>query len=350
MNRLAQATFVRALAVLVVCLCGANARSQPFLYVSHQNDGNVGVIDTWAQSMVDVIPVGGSPQDVAILPDGSVLYVASATDYVAVVDTASRTMVASVTVGANPIGLAINADGSMVYVTNTADDTVSFIETAGNTVVDTIGVGGAPVGVEISPDGSTLYVANRDDDTVSVIDAVTRTLIDTVPVGGFPIQMAVHPSGALVYVPNAADDTVSVVYAPTGAVVSSFPVGDYPLVVAVNPADTGVAYVTHARGASVGVIDLATQSLVGNIVVDPDPWGLAFGAAGTTLYTNSFGSDSVSVIDTATGTVTATIPVGDGPVDLIVSPEVPCVVDLNADGRVDSQDFVIFLNLFVAGC
>ncbi|MGW2698772.1 YncE family protein [Streptomyces sp. NPDC001340] len=42
---------------------------------------------------------------------------------------------------------------------------------------------------------------------------------------------------------------------------------------------------------------------------------------GTFTYVTNFGSDSVSVIDTGTNTVTATVPVGDGPFDVAVTPD-----------------------------
>lgn len=44
---------------------------------------------------------------------------------------------------------------------------------------------------------------------------------------------------------------------------------------------------------------------------------------GTFAYDANFLSDDVSVIDTATNTVTATIPVGDAPRDAVVSQQTP---------------------------
>ena len=68
------------------------------------------------------------------------------------------------------------------------------------------------------------------------------------------------------------------------------------------------------------------------------------------MFVNSFDSDSVAVIDTATRAVLATIPVGDGPVDLVVSPGAPCPADFNGDGAVNTLDVLNFLNAWVAGC
>jgi YVTN family beta-propeller protein len=93
--------------------------------------------------------------------------------------------------------------------------------------------------------------------------------------------------------------------------------------VAVHPAGTFV-YVTNAgsfapyvkgkANGSVSVINTATNTVVATVPVGNAPHGVAVRPAGTFLYVANFGSNSVSVIDTTTNMVTATIKVGDGPV------------------------------------
>ena len=60
------------------------------------------------------------------------------------IDTATNTVVATIPVGASPQGVAINPDGTFAYVANGGNDNVSVIDTATNTVVATIPVGDAP--------------------------------------------------------------------------------------------------------------------------------------------------------------------------------------------------------------
>src|SRR5262249_2472268 len=64
---------------------------------------------------------------------------------------------------------------------------------------------------------------------------------------------------------------------------------------------------------TVSVIDTATNKVTATIAVDNGPVGVAVHPAGTRVYVVNSGSDTVSVIDTATNTVTATIPVGLNP-------------------------------------
>ncbi|MDC8011030.1 beta-propeller fold lactonase family protein [Tahibacter soli] len=73
------------------------------------------------------------------------------------------------------------------------------------------------------------------------------------------------------------------------------------------------AYVANADNNSVSVIDTATNSVVATIPVGNLPSAVAVRPDGARAYVANFGSDNVSVIDTATNTVTTTIAVGNGP-------------------------------------
>ena len=58
------------------------------------------------------------------------------------------------------------------------------------------------------------------------------------------------------------------------------------------------------------MIDAATNTVTATIPVGADPFGVAVDPAAGTVYVTNDGGDTVSVIDVATRTVTATIPVG----------------------------------------
>ena len=61
------------------------------------------------------------------------------------------TVVATVPVGLSPEGVAITPDGKNAYVANSGSGTVSVIDTATNTVAATVPVGPSPEGVAIIP-------------------------------------------------------------------------------------------------------------------------------------------------------------------------------------------------------
>ena len=70
------------------------------------------------------------------------------------------------------------------------------------------------------------------------------------------------------------------------------------------------AYISNWAGRTVSVIDTSSNTVVATVPVPFFPEGVAVHPSGTRVYVgDSFGSD-VSVIDTATNTVTATFPCG----------------------------------------
>ena len=81
-----------------------------------------------------------------------------------------------------------------------------------------------------------------------------------------------------------------------------------------NPAGTRVYVANNGNGSnSVSVIDTATNTVIATVPVGTWPRGVSVNPAGTRVYVANGGSNNVSVIDTATNTVVATVLVGDWP-------------------------------------
>jgi serine/threonine protein kinase, bacterial len=106
----------------------------------------------------------------------------------------------------------------------------------------------------------------------------------------------------------------------------SIPVGADPEGVAITP-NGSTAYVTnsagftHGKGGdSVSVINTATNTVTTTIPVGTHPGNVAITPNGTTAYVTNSGSDNMSVIDTASNTVTATVPVGTKPGNVAITP------------------------------
>ena len=80
------------------------------------------------------------------------------------------------------------------------------------------------------------------------------------------------------------------------------------------------AYVTNGGDNTVSVIDTATNTVVATIPVGQFPFGVAITPDGTRAYVPNAGDNTVSVINTATNTVVATVPVGGGPFGVAITP------------------------------
>jgi YVTN family beta-propeller protein len=236
------------------------------------------------------------------------------------------------------------------YITNLGSKTVSVIATTTNTVVGLpIAVGVSPLGVAVTPDRNKVYVTNHGSNTVSVIDSASNSVSTTIPVSASPFGVAVTPDGSKVYVAHdATPGTVSVIDTAIKTVVGlPIPVSAAAVGVAVAP-DSSKVYVATAirvgRGTGgVSVIDTATNTVSATIPAGRFLNGVAVTPDGSKVYVaeerrGGFGGGGgvgvVSVIDTVTNAVIDTVTVGFSPFGVVVTPDGSKVYVANSSGTV----------------
>jgi YVTN family beta-propeller protein len=95
------------------------------------------------------------------------------------------------------------------------------------------------------------------------------------------------------------------------------------IVLEIAQAKIPYAYVANNTDGTVTVIDTSSGTVVKTIPVGTFPYGVAVNQAGTFAYVTNAGSDTVSVISTATNAVVATIPLTGlvSPMDIALSPD-----------------------------
>jgi len=81
------------------------------------------------------------------------------------------------------------------------------------------------------------------------------------------------------------------------------------------------AYITNQFSATVSVLDTATNTVVATVATGDSPTGVAVTPNGAVVYVANQTSNTVSVIATATNTVIATVPVGGLPFGVAVTPD-----------------------------
>ena len=99
-----------------------------------------------------------------------------------------------------------------------------------------------------------------------------------------------------------------------------------------------LAYVSDTNSNSVSVIDTSTNTVTATIPVGTNPYVVAITPDGKHAYVANFGSSSVSVIDTASNMVTATVPVGDAAFGVAISPNGARAYVTGANGTVSVID------------
>jgi YVTN family beta-propeller protein len=362
------------------------------VYVANRGINTVSVIST-SNKVVKTITVGSQPSSVAITPDGKRVYVVntgSAT--VSVINAATNTLVDTnpstffvidpIAVGPSPTSVKISSDGATAFVAN-GNDTISVIDlrltsTTYNMVITTVAID--PTGPElvgghaiaINPTTGSVYVSDAFDGNVRVVSMVhvntapqivsAPTVDSTDPTNGavtgsvgvkdeidgdkLTYTTASGPAngtvtydattGTYTYTPTEAareeaarigglQDNftvtvsdgqeggtttvdVTVTISPTALTnPTTIDVGQLPNAVVISGAEGNQAYVTNYYDGTVSVIDTATNEVTATISVGAAPRSLAASPDGSTVYVLNQDDSTVSVIDTSTSRVVDTI-------------------------------------------
>jgi YVTN family beta-propeller protein len=288
----------------------------------------VSVIYGVTNTVTAAIGVGSDPDGVAVDAATDLAYVANAqSDTVSVIQMIGLVGFDSATVyevGSDPTGVAVDLTTDLVYVTSYSSALVVVIGTFGSSylVTGAISVGSEPYGVAVDETTDTVYVTNVGSDTLSLIDGANHLVTATVPVGSEPAyEVAVDANTGTIYTADTYSDTVSVLhvapvlgYSDTATItVGSPPPGTGGNQLAVDAA-TDTAYVAFgAVSNTVSVVDLATGTVTATVDGGISPGGIAIDESTDTVYVTNGGSNTVSVINGADNAVTGTISVGSGP-------------------------------------
>ncbi|MGY1897105.1 IPT/TIG domain-containing protein [Nocardia gipuzkoensis] len=106
--------------------------------------------------------------------------------------------------------------------------------------------------------------------------------------------------------------------------------GSGPLGVVLSP-DGARVYVAGSTSNTVTVLDTATDTVVATIPTGAEPRLFAFAPDGARLYLTAAGDGLLSVIDTATNTLSGNLRVGHGPSGVAVTSDDPLLYVTNTD-------------------
>lgn len=256
-----------------------------------------------AGTVVATIPVDDEPQDLAISPDGTTLYVTTDTG-VRAIDisggSTQGTVIANYLPGRGFTGAAVSPDNTRLYLTGGSEVSVIDIDPDSSTYQQVIATIPAPAatGAAVSSDGKTLYVSEQNAKTVVAIDVDPQSptynqVIATYPLDAKPYDVALTPDGTRFYTVNSGD-TVTVT--PTGVLAGTATGSDADgdtLTYAISGGPThGTATIDSSTGAWT-----YTPDTVGSVVGDSFVVSVDDGHGGVTSQT---------VTTNAAPTITAT--------------------------------------------
>ena len=302
----------------------------PFTFVGNGGAGTVTVLDTATGAVVgNPIHVGGTPDYIAVTPNGSQALVSTwpGGNSLVPIDTATLTAGTPIPIDA-PRGIAITPDGSTAWVTGgSADNMLYPVDLATDKVGTPVEVdpSGSAASVAISPDGSTAYVASQFTGLIPV-DLATETVGAAITLPNPPSEVNISPDGDTAYVSEGSRfDALDLTDHPPVIDASTAPcgVGGSPDRFAITP-DGTTAYVGCANSGEVVPVDLSTFALGSPISIgspSDDTVGVGITPDGGTVYAADATADSVVPIDTSTDTAGAPVTVGSSPQGIGITPD-----------------------------
>ena len=277
--------------------------------------------------VVASIPLPDHPKNLLMEADGKQLIVSQRGGSVSVVDTDAYTVKTLQDRCVSDV--VVSPDGRYVYAVHRQAsgrrdaDVVAAIDIASGTTVFKIPINDV-AGLAISPAGTLLYAVSYDRRTyyqypagrLTIIDVASGTVADAIAVGACPETAAVSPDGTLLSITHYDTRSVSMVNVASGAV-TAVGLRDAPLGMMFTPDGTRV-YVGNEH--SLTAIDTTTADAC-DLVSGDLPRGLQLSPDGKHAYSANFGDGTISVIDTITNAITATLDVLSHPEAMAVSPD-----------------------------
>ncbi|HXR40613.1 MAG TPA: hypothetical protein VN776_16035 [Terracidiphilus sp.] len=330
------------------------------LYVLCQESEEIRVLDAASYAVIKNIAVGRVPRGFSLSPDGARLFVTNTwDDTLSVIDTGKLAVVATWPVGAEPSSVVEDWQGKRLFVANRISSDVAVLDAqTGAEEKRLLGGRGASY-LAMSPDGAKIYGTHvypnlsphrtAPESEITVIDVGRAVVTERIPLhataGVFHTAFSAdgrvgavaqyHPKNLvpLAHLEHggAFEDTLTVFGADVGRTVE-VPLDELeryasqPFGVAIAP-DKSRIYVTCGGSEMVTVIDVprliayihahpapfvqdlsaSSHYVVARIGVGLNPRGLTLTNDGRRLFVANRLDDTLSVIDTRTNKVTATV-------------------------------------------
>ena len=332
--------------------------------------------------------VGSLPMNLTTTPDGKFALASNMgfRQYLSVFDTATGAMTSSLFFPQGSrdglyYGLASvkNGDGTYtIYAGQGGNDSVAVLSLSANgatlTKTDvilskrkenypTLTPGDSPAGVALG--GGKLFVANNspsvflnsatfqvEQGSLSVIDPATKKEINRYnfgavsPLPNYPFAVVTLTDGSVTFVSSQRDgrvyvlNTSNVTATAPPTLIGAIATGGHPCSLLFNKAQTTL-YVANATSDTVSVVNVATRTITRTLILRPDgvknlpgvsPVGLALSPDESRLYVACGDLNAVAQIDLKRQRLLGYIPAGWYPTGVVVSPDNKNLLVANAKG------------------
>jgi YVTN family beta-propeller protein len=324
--------------IALLLSAAANPAAQPkkqYLFVENSRSGDVSVIDVATNTVTGTIPIGLSPDEIVASPAGDMLYLSrivrndagrpTGNGELVAIDPPSQKVLWRAPLRGSPNHIAVSPDGKRVYVTVVSGPWVMIVDPAKRAVVDSVDVGTGPHDIEVTRDGKTVYVGLIRGTDVVVFDAATLKVLRRIPFAENVRPIALSHDESQLFVQLSRTNAFMVVDPQTGKLIRkiTMPVPPGKVLPDSMPVDVNHGLrVTRdgrfllANGSLfdlVAIYSLPDLKLVGTVNVGGEPNWIVMSPDGAHAFVSNRRSDDVSVIDLASRKEITRIKVGRYP-------------------------------------
>jgi YVTN family beta-propeller protein len=223
--------------------------------------------------------------------------------------------------GSMPLAMALSPakDRVVVLLNGWREQGIQIVERSSGRVLQTVSLPAVFLGIAFSPDGRSLYVSGGDQDVIYRFDwrNGAATLADSIVLAAkpkgkdgtrYPAGIALSPDGRTLYAAENLADSVAVVDLTSRRVVQRLATERYPYGIVVG--SDGTVYASAWGGWTVSIFPAhgnGTLAQGTRVRVGRHPSAVALNPSGSRLFVASGSTDKVSVLDTRTQTVIATL-------------------------------------------
>ncbi|MEC4726633.1 YncE family protein [Shewanella sp. D64] len=247
--------------------------------------------------------VGTRPIVIKALPDRSKVYVDNfgpfSNDFT-VIDTATDSVIKKIKTSGTPwAAMEMSSDGRYFYIPTT-NNVVQVVDTRIDEIVATWNINGTPSSILLNQNDTELYVFYVNNTVEAYSTATGQVIKPSISIQGLVAGWATsNPQGTKIYTINTLSDDVSVIDVNSWSVtkVIKLGFGHFPISATVKPGTSDLYVVntgTYRPLASISVIDMNSDTIVGEVDVAESAVHISFRGRGNKAYLSTIGPQSAN--------------------------------------------------------
>jgi len=272
----------------------------PFVVASLAGKDSIAFIDPNTEKVIQTVQTGDAPSAVAVSPDGKTIAVCNKDGASISLVSVDGLFMGEIAVGSNPSSCAFHPTQPLLFVTCYDDAKLFVLDLSTMAVADEIPVDAGPTDVALTPAGNAAVVACEDANTLVVVDTDAYTTVSVAQTSA-PTALAVTPDGNTLVVVSK-DAGVLLVYDASNlqTPITTLALGLQPCDVATTP-DGKYAVCVNSGSNSVSIVNLQTLTVSGTVSVGECPVAVAISHDSVFAYVACRDSDRVDKVDIEAG-------------------------------------------------